>query len=367
MRRLILILCFLSTLASAQTDTINKMIESKINHNLQEPLHSILFYFENENYRYNEGFGLVDKNKDTVSKHSAYKIASSTKMFVSTIILQLEEEGKLNITDNAFQYLQDIEYLKFKDFHIFNNKHFAKHITIKQLLSHRSGLADIFTDRKEAFFLEITQHPNTQYSPKKIIELYYKYNLNKEPHFKPNQGWHYSDINYVLLGLIIEKLDNTTLAQSIRNRIIAPLNMKDTYFEFYEKPTHKKEVIHQYISNINFSKINTSFDWAGGGLVSTNLDMATFIQGLFHFKLINQKSLQKIIDVKFTKENESRYGLGVYEFVVNKDTFYGHFGFYGTFIGYSPKTKTTLSYSISQATPYFNTYKFVNEIIKSAK
>jgi len=71
-----------------------------------------------------------------------------------------------------------------------------------------------------------------------------------------------------------------------------------------------------------------------------------------------------MIDVKFTNDNESKYGLGVYEFIINEDVFYGHFGFYGTFIGYSPKTKTTLSYCISQATPSFNPYQFISQLVK---
>lgn len=73
-----------------------------------------------------------------------------------------------------------------------------------------------------------------------------------------------------------------------------------------------------------------------------------------------------MIDVKFTKKDESRYGLGIYELIVNKDTFYGHFGFYGTFVGYCPKTKTTLSYCISQSIPNFNPYKGLSQLIKLA-
>jgi len=139
--------------------------------------------------------------------------------------------------------------------------------------------------------------------------------------------------------------------------------MENTFFEFYEPPNKQAPQINQYIGQTNFSNINTSFDWAGGGLVSTNADLAIFIKALFNYKLINKSSLDQIIDVKFTKTDELRYGLGVYELNINNNVYYGHFGFYNTFIGYCPKTKTTLSYSISQTTPSFNAYTFFSQLL----
>ncbi|WP_452226843.1 serine hydrolase domain-containing protein [Lacinutrix cladophorae] len=369
MRTLVIIsLIFLSNMVFAQTDSINESIKNRINHHSKNPVHSILLYIENESkgFKYNEGFGLETDNGKPVTKNSSFKIASSTKLFVSTIILQLEEEGKLSINDKVFPYLKDIEYLNFKNFHNLKGIKYAQDITIEHLLSHRSGLADLFTDKEEAFFEMIMQNPNKQYTPKSIVALYNQFNLNQEPHFTPNTGWHYSDINYVLLGLIIEKLDKTKLAQSIRNRILEPMEMKNTFFEFYEEPKTQSRQINQYIENTNFSKRNTSFDWAGGGLVSTNTDLAIFIKSLFNYELINKESLAKMIDVKFTKKNENRYGLGVYEFHLNDNVYYGHFGFYNTFVGYCPTTKTTLSYSISQTNPGFNSYAFLSQILKLA-
>lgn len=356
----------MSNAVYGQTDSITNRIKNQINHHSENPVHSILLYIENEHngFVYNKGFGRISKNGDAVTKHSPFKIASSTKLFVATIILQLQEEGKLSINDNVFPYLKTIEYLDFDNFHISKDVKYAKELTIEQLLSHRSGLADIFTDREVAFFEMLMQNPERQYSPKSIVERYYQFNLNKEPHFKPNKGWHYSDMNYVLLGLLIEEIDNTTLAQSIRNRILKPLEMNETFFEFYEASKTKSNPIHQYLGKTNFSDINTSFDWAGGGLVSTNFDLAIFIKALFDGELISKVSLAKMINVKFTKTHESRYGLGVYEFNINGDLYYGHFGFYNTFIGYCPKTKSVLSYSISQATPDFNTYLFMGELLR---
>jgi len=181
------------------------------------------------------------------------------------------------------------------------------------------------------------------------VELYYTLELNTDSHFEPGKNWSYSDMNYLLLGVIIESLEQKSLAQSIRDRILNPLKMKNTYFEFYESPSHNNKIIHQYIGDIDMTEINTSFDWAGGGLVSNNQDQAKFIKALFNHELIGESSLNKMIDVQFTKEYESKYGLGIYESIYKGDTFYGHYGFYGSYIGYCPKKKMVLSYNISQA------------------
>lgn len=363
MKNLYIILLIIPLVSYGQIDSI---VKAKIIHESENPVHNILLYVENidKNTIYNKGFGTLDRNLQKVSANDQFKIASSTKLFVSVIILQLVEEKKISLNDKASHYVENIDYLNFDNFHLYKKKNCSKEITIEQLLSHRSGLADIFSDKKQEFFNLLLQNPKRQFSPKSIVELYYKFNLNKEAHFKPDDGWYYSDMNYVLLGLIIEQIEQTTLSESIRNRILNPLKMKDTYFEFYETHQQKNNMINQYVGNINFTNINTSFDWSGGGFVSTNKDLATFIKSVFNLKLINKQSLNKMIDVKFTIEHENRYGLGIYESEYNGNIYFGHYGFYGTYIGYSPKTNSIISYSINQATPDFKVHEFINEILK---
>ncbi|MEM9548581.1 MAG: serine hydrolase domain-containing protein [Bacteroidota bacterium] len=360
------IFLFLPLFSIGQTDLIDSITNVKIDHESENPVHSILLYLENLDKEaiYSKIFGNLDPSLKDAPENYQFKIASSTKLFVATLILQLAEEGKLNLNDKASQHLYAVDYLDFDNFHQLEEKIYSRKITIEQLLSHHSGLADIFSDRQQEFFSLLVQNPEKQFSPKSIIELYHQFNLNKESHFEPGKGWYYSDMNYVLLGLIIEHIDQTSLAESIRTRILEPLEMKDTYFEYYEEPKQKKSQINQYVGSINFTEINTSFDWAGGGLVSTNKDLAIFIKALFNLELINKESLQNMIDVTYTKEHESRYGLGVYESEYNGNTYFGHYGFYETYIGYCPETKTLISYCISQASADFNVYKFINEVLQ---
>lgn len=369
MKIFLMIFMLVPMIFHGQTDSIAIMAQSKIDSQSENPVNSILLYLENpcKNLSYYNGFGSSHQSRGVSLKDYQFRIASSTKLFVSTIILQLAEERRLSLNDSISPYLKNIDYLNFDDIHIYQGKSLSDEITIEQLLSHRSGLADIFTDREEEFFSSLLQNPEKQYSPRSMVKLYYQFNLNKEPHFAPDNGWYYSDMNYVLLGLIIEQVEQITLAKSIRDRILNPLKMENTFFEFYETLDQKKPQVSQYVGSINFSEINTSFDWSGGGLVSTNKDLAIFIKALFNLELIDEKSLNRMIDVQITQDHQNRYGLGIYESKYNGDTYFGHYGFYGTYVGYCPKTNSIISYSISQATPNFNVYSFINEIIALAE
>lgn len=353
---------------NTNAQNVNQLLLSKLDDTSENPVHSISVLIKtNGSTRIDQSVGLQAQNGEKAKATDQFRIASSTKTFIATIILQMEEEGVLTLSDKIYPYLQDIEYLKLNDFHFYEEVAFAKAMTIEQMLSHKSGLADIFNDKQEAFFGRVMQNPEQHYQPKTIVDLYFEFGLNKESKFKPGEGWHYSDMNYALLGLLIEELDQKSLSQSIRDRILRQLDLKGTYFEFYEKTETDKPRLHQYVGNADFNTVNTSFDWSGGGLVSTHQDLATFIEALFEGKLISEQSLQKMIAVQSTIENHLPYGLGVYQSVYNGQTFYGHYGFYGTYIGYCPDTKTVLSYCITQATPSFNVYEFVNSIIETIR
>ncbi len=366
MRTLLILLMLLPTISNSQVKST--LLQEKLDDSTDSPVHGMSIVIERQgNIVLSEAIGKREKNGDALRVTDQFRIASSTKLFVSTIILQLLEEGKLHLTDKIYPYLNEIEYLRLDEFHSQENSAFAKLITIEQLLSHKSGLADIFNDKQEAFFEHLMNNPKQNYRPKDMVDLYFEYGLNKEAKFEPGNGWHYSDMNYALLGLLIEKLDRKSLSQSIRDRIISPLNLKDTYFEFYEKTETTESRLHQYVGAIDFNDVNTSFDWSGGGLVSTHQDLTIFIKALFKGQLISEQSLQKMVTVKATIKNHLPYGLGVYESVYNEDTYYGHYGFYGTYIGYSPDTNTVLSYCIPQAMPSFHTYEFINYIVENVK
>jgi D-alanyl-D-alanine carboxypeptidase len=351
--------------AFAQVDSLHILAINKLSAESENPVHAILLYAEQKDkVLLNSGYGKLHESGAKLSGSESFRIASITKLFVATLIMQLAEEQKLSLEDKALYYLKELKYVRAGEIHVLNGQNYSAEILVKQLLSHRSGLADIFSDRSEEFFGLLKENPRKSFDQEKILKLYYDFELNKTPHFAPGKGWSYSDMNYVLLGLIIEQIEEKSLASVMRERFFDPLKMNNTYFEYYEVSPLTKDKVHPYFGTLDMTTVNTSFDWAGGGIVSNNAELAIFIKALFQHKLIRKTSLDRMTRVESTKENENRYGLGIYESVYNGNTFFGHYGFYGTYIGYCPELEMVLSYCISQATPDFNVYAFINEILK---
>ncbi|MAP54462.1 serine hydrolase domain-containing protein [Altibacter sp.] len=357
----------ISCLSWGQSKVVSTLSQSKLDTSGPQPVHGILLHIEDpaKHLVYSKSFGKTLDGKRDLLPEDSFRIASTTKLFVAVSTLQLVEEGKLTLDHPFLAYLPETKSKPLQSLHTFRDTVLTHTITVQQLLSHRSGLADIFTDAEEAFIAHVLSNPKRQYTPQSILALFFDFQLHTKPHFAPGNGWHYSDMNYVLLGLLLEHLEQKSLSEIIRSRIIEPLGMHATYFEFYEPPVPLESRVAQYVGTLNFSEINTSFDWAGGGLVSTNGDLAVFIKALFQGQLLSEASIEAMIDVHPTQENESLYGLGIYRTSYNDEYYFGHYGYYGTFVGYAPATGRVLSYCITQAEPPFNVYNYISEVLSN--
>ena len=170
----------------------------------------------------------------------------------------------------------------------------------------------------------------------------------------------------MLLGFIIEQVTGQILPAAIRERILVPLKMNDTWFEYYEPETGSGKRIDAFLNGINMTKkINTSYEWGGGGLVSTTRDMAVFIEALFKNEFFKDPTtLTRMTDYTATEKFGAHYGMGIYKYELNGKVFYGHGGFYGSILAYDPVDKITLSANIGQANPPYDTGKLVNDLIE---
>lgn len=368
----LLLLCtsVISVASNAQTkDSLLSIMSSHLKPSGKKPVHSIQSYISKDGMVFNEAVGYSDAKKELASKDNQFKIASITKTMTAVVILQMQEEGKLKISDPIVKYIGDVQYARVNELHYFNGKSYGSSITIKQLLQHKSGLADIFTDAAFRFYLNEYLNKKQQWNSEKLMNRYYKYKLNKKPHFIPDSGYYYSDVNYFLLGLIIEKISGQTLAQQFRKRIFEPLQMTNTYFEYYEPATGNGKMAHTFLGKRNITKtLNTSYDWAGGGVVSTTADLATFLHGIFEMKLYTTDATLREMTIMLPHTLKSGrvsyYGLGLYQYNFNGDTFYGHGGFWGSLIAYCPTKNITFCGSINQVNPTFKTNQFIATLLE---
>ena len=175
---------------------------------------------------------------------------------------------------------------------------------------------------------------------------------------------------WILLGLIIEKITGETLAQQFRKRIFEPLKMSQTFFEYYEPAIGSGKMAHSFLGKRDITKIlNTSYDWAGGGVVSTNADLATFLRGIFEGKLYKKDStlslMTKMLPHTLKSGRVSYYGLGLYQYTFNGEKYYGHGGFWGSIIAYNPTKKIIFCGTVNQVNPPFRTNQFVESLLST--
>jgi D-alanyl-D-alanine carboxypeptidase len=190
-----------------------------------------------------------------------FRFASITKLLVATVALQLVEEGYLGLDDTLENWLPGTV----PDGNV---------ITVQQLLNHTSGLAEYMDNN---FMRGIHAEPGRIWQPQELVH----YALTKERLFAPGAPghWSYANTNYILLGLIIERVTQQSLAHEIQWRILDRLDMDLTAFDpGEEKPG---TLVRGYVGTQDSSAPNLSFAWAAGGIVSTPEEIARFGHTLF--------------------------------------------------------------------------------------
>lgn len=345
---------------------IDSIMRSYLVHKGKKPVHNFLLHSRNENsgYEVYKGVGVLGRDESPIQADFQFKTASITKTFVAVVALQLFEEGALSLDDTAYSYLKGIDFLDYDNFMFHNDTAYAREITIEQLLRHTSGVADIFTDKETRFVLRVLTHKKKEYDEKKIVDLYYKYKLDKMGLFKPGKGHHYSDMNYMLLGFVIEQVTGKTLAENIRERILDPLEMENTYFEYYEPARGRMKQVDTYLNRLNVTKkVNTSYEWAGGGLVSNTKELSTFIEAVFKHEFFSPETLARMIDLEPAQKFGKDSGMGIFLYKIQGREFYGHGGFYGSIMLYSPDQKISFTVNVGQAEARLDPYELVHALL----
>lgn len=229
-----------------------------------------------------------------------FRIGSVTKVFVAPLVLQLVDEGLLDLDRDAAP--------------------FAPGITIRQLLNHTSGLDDADTDpvalfepyRRDPAHRDVVGH-------REQLDLA----LKKPRLFAPGEGWSYHGSNYLVLGLIVEQVTGLTLRQALRQYLLAPLGLDET--DLVEGPP-RGDCAHGYLpadnpllptgnGPVDVTELDLArFTWAGGGVVSTVGEVATMLRALLGGEVLSdllRTEMLKAVDSDW--QETDRYGLGIGE------------------------------------------------------
>ncbi len=234
------------------------------------------------------------------------RIGSNTKTFTATLVLQLVAEGRLALDDPAADHLPGFEL--------------DRRITVRMLLQHTSGVFN-FTGE---YFEDGTVVPGIVWSGKEWVddrfrtyrpEELVRLALSHPARFEPGTGWSYSNTNYVLARLLIERVTGRPVAEEMQRLILGPLGLSDTV-----APTTQPEIpephAHAYyryedagrVETVDVTRQNPSWISSGGDMISTTRDLQTFISALVRGELLPAPLLAEMC----TPHPESGYGLGVF-------------------------------------------------------
>ena len=271
---------------------------------------------------FTSGYSDKEKNIVLIDKHMLMQ-GSVGKTYVSAVALKLIKQGKLNLNEKISKYLGDLPW--------YNKIPNADAITVRQIMNHTSGVMRY--EFKPDFINDINAHPEKTWKPEELLS----YVLNEKASFAAGEDWEYSDTNYILLGMIIEKITGKKYYQVLEEWILKPYGLTQT------KPTDKKTlpglaqgyagVDNGFVKDEKVLKddgsfiINPQFEWTGGGIYSTTSDLAKWGKLLYEGKVIDTSLLLNGA-VKAKLGRDAMYGLGVIIRPTTLGNAYGHSGFF---------------------------------------
>jgi D-alanyl-D-alanine carboxypeptidase len=282
--------------------------------------------------------GVADKaTGQPMQPQDKVRIASITKTFTATVVLQLVAEGRLSLDDSVQKLLPGV---------ITGHGYDPARITVRQLLQHTSGIPDYVSSPG---FLTPQSLARTR-QPQQLVDLA----LRLGP---PVHGWLYSDTNYILLGMIIQKVTGQSPGTEISRRILAPLGLRDTSFPLTSTQI-PAPYAHGYYGPIDVTNLsNPSNPWTAGAIISTTDDVARFYRALLTGRLLPPAQLREMLTT-MPVDNPSElfpehYGLGIYSVQLSCGTAWGHDG---GIIGFITIAYTSRDGS-RQAVMTYNDYK----------
>jgi D-alanyl-D-alanine carboxypeptidase len=272
------------------------------------------------------------------------------KTYVAAVALQLVQEKKLGLDDRIEKYLGGEKW--------FPRLPNARGITVRMLMNHTSGL--VRYEFKEQFAKDLTANPDKVWKPEELIS----YILDTAAPFAAGQGWDYSDTNYIVLGMIIERITGNTYYQELSRRVLAPLNLRETVAsdrraipKLAQGYAGKDNPFGGADAMINAGRmiINPQFEWTGGGIASTTEDLARWAKLLYEGKAFEPSLLGKMLEgVPARLGPEAKYGLGVIIRPTAQGLTYGHSGFfpgYLTEVIYFPEAKVAIAVQVNTSVP----------------
>ncbi len=242
-----------------------------------------------------KGYGIANLELSVpVTEQTSFGIMSITKTFTAILTLALVEDGRLSLDDPISKHLIDLPAI-------------WQPITVRQLLTHTSGIPSFATSDKDP--CPVGKEPRS-YTREDVLKEVSCFPLE----FTPGERFAYGDTNYHLLGMIVERVSGKPYETFLRERVLGPLGMKDTrstnYTDLIPNRANGYSLRDGVVKNAGRFEID---EFANGGLISTAIDMAKFEGAFSTEKVLKRKTLERMwTNAKLNNgETVQQYGLGL--------------------------------------------------------
>ncbi len=355
MKNNFLLVC-LFFLVGCKTNTLittnsNKRLHDKIQRLIQENdlpgLNFSVIYEKGQIENYTAGFSDIEQQVSLSTNHVFFS-GSIGKTYAAALLMQLVDEGKIDLNAKLKSYFPKITWLS----KIPN----IEEITIAMLLQHTSGLP--------RWVLQIEVWETLHADPDKVwsYEDRLSYIFDQEPVHAAGKGWAYSDTNYILIGMLIEKITGQYYYDLVRTKILQPFQLNHTFPSegrtipnlsmAYSRLPEAFKIPNKVVVDGKYI-LNPQVEWTGGGMASTTTDLAKWAKLYYEAALFSKTLLTKMttINPKGQKvDGGHAYGMGSFIYHTNNGDVFGHSGFmpgYNSIFAYYPKEKIAVALQIN--------------------
>ncbi len=293
----LIIILFINT-GYAQEE-VNLLDELFTKYHRYEDFQGAVLVAEEGNIVYKNAFGLANREWNNLNQpDTKFDLASLSKQFLAVLILQLEQEGKIDLDSTLSTYYPEYR------------KDTGEKITIKQLLSHTSGIPN-YTNIPYVWSDSLMN----RYTKEDLVKKFCSMDLE----FSPGSRYQYNNTGYFLLSMVVEKITGNSFEEELQKRIFTPLQMTHSGVDDRNKVLEKRA--YGYTKNLdgytNAPGVYMQNLQGAGNLYSTVDDLLKWDQALYTYRLVNKRSFQKMITPQTPPKTDwitpyaNSYGFGV--------------------------------------------------------
>jgi D-alanyl-D-alanine carboxypeptidase len=264
-----------------------------------------------------------------ISPRDHFRVGSVTKTFTAAVVLKLVAQGRIGLGDTVQKWFPRL---------VPN----GAHITVRELLNQSSGLADYCAVPPESTLCAPPPRELARrWTPRQLVKI----GVGAKPTFPPGQGWAYSNTNYVLLGMIVQKATGRSFGAVLRSEILRPLRLDHTEYPSetaMPRPySHGYDVVAGFTWPVDLTGQSPTIAWSSGAVVSTPGDLDTFFRALMSGRVLPPELLREMKRATpgslngphaFDGGGKGAYGLGLIHYTWSFGC--GAWGHLGDFPGY---------------------------------